>query len=70
MTYRELLEELKQVTSTNPDLLDSTVTFQDVKYKDECFGIKTIVQINEDHPLYGILDDHHLVLIPYRQLKT
>ncbi|HOT88328.1 MAG TPA: hypothetical protein PL028_02160 [Bacteroidales bacterium] len=67
MTYRELLEQLKQVVITNPALLDDTVTFQDVTYDDECFGIKTIVQIDMDHSLYGILDDHHLVLIPYRQ---
>jgi hypothetical protein len=68
MTYRELLAELI-VLNSKPEtdaLLDDTVTVQSNSHPCECFPIRTLAQIKDNHILTGVLDDNHLVLEPER----
>lgn len=44
--------------------LTDTVTVQSPVNPDECFPICTLAEVDSTHPLNGVLDEKHLVLMP------
>ena len=61
MTWKELARRLNNLRA---DELEQDAVIQDPINADECIRIGSMTDVSEDHPLNGVLDEGHMILVP------